>query len=192
MNTVAVATSPHDADPEASAWVRRFAPLIRSGGAVLDLACGRGRHARWLAARGWRVLAVDRDAEALSGLAGWPGVDTVCADLEGGEWPLAGREFDGIVVTNYLFRPRFAALRACLKPGGVLIYETFMCGNERFGRPANPEFLLRPGELLERLAGAFAVVAFEQGVVQVPRKAAIQRICAVEGGDASWELPERV
>lgn len=187
-----LATLSHGADLEASAWVRRFAPLIRPGAAVLDLACGGGRHARWLAARGWRVLAVDRDAEALSGLAGVAGVDTLCADLEGGEWPLAGRAFDAIVVTNYLFRPRFAALLACLKPGGVLIYETFMLGNENFGRPANPEFLLRPGELLERLGGAFAVTAFEQGVVRVPRAAAIQRICAVEGGDALRELPDVV
>lgn len=189
---ISVTTPPHDADLQASAWVRRFAPLIRSGAAVLDLACGRGRHARWLAARAWQVMAVDRDREALSRLAGLAGVETLCADLEGGEWPLAGREFDGIVVTNYLFRPRFAALLACLKPGGVLIYETFMLGNERFGRPANPEFLLRPGELLERLGGAFAVVAFEQGVVRAPREAAIQRICAVAGGDALRELPGEV
>lgn len=190
MNTLA--TPPHAADLHASAWVRRFAPLIRSGGAVLDLACGRGRHARWLAARGWQVLAVDRDREALSGLAEVAGVETLCADLEGGAWPLAGRTFDGIVVTNYLFRPRFADLLACLKPGGVLIYETFMLGNERFGRPANPEFLLRPGELPERLGSAFAVVAFEQGTVRVPREAVIQRVCAVAGGDASGELPDAV
>lgn len=173
---------------DASAWVRRHSPLIRPGGAVLDLACGRGRHARWLAAQGCAVLGVDRDAEALADLAGVPRVQTLCADLEGEHWPFGGQEFDAVVVTNYLFRPRRDALLACVKEGGVLIYETFMLGNERFGRPSNPDFLLRPGELLEWVSGAFTVVAFEQGSVTFPRESVIQRICAVRGR-ASVALP---
>lgn len=178
----------HAAVSDASAWVRRHSPLIRPGGAVLDLACGRGRHARWLAAQGCAVLGVDRDTEALADLAGVPRVQTLCADLEGEQWPLAGQDFDAVVVTNYLFRPRRDALLACVKEGGVLIYETFMLGNERFGRPSNPDFLLRPGELLEWVSGAFTVVAFEQGSVTFPREAVIQRICAIRGL-ASVALP---
>src|SRR5690554_3101470 len=166
---------PHAAYPAPSPWVTRFAPLVRAGGSVLDLACGSGRHARWLAAHGYAVEAVDRDTEALAGLHGLAGVSTRQTDLENGLWPYEGVQFDGIVVTNYLYRPRFAELLACLVPDGVLIYETFMTGNERFGKPSNPDFLLRPHELLERLAGDFAIVAFEQGEVTAPRRAVVQR-----------------
>ncbi|CAG4884446.1 SAM-dependent methyltransferase [Georgfuchsia toluolica] len=164
-----------------SHWVRRFAPLISQGGIVLDLACGRGRHARLLAAKGFRVEAVDRDAEALASLAGVAGITARIADLEGGPWPYASGYFDGVVVTNYLFRPLFDALIGALKPGGVLIYETFMIGNELVGRPANPEFLLRPGELLDLVQPALTVVAFEQGRIDSPRPAVVQRICAITG-----------
>ena len=167
--------------PAPSAWVTRFAPLINAGGEVLDYDCGSGRHARWLAQRGFHVEAVDRDASALESLQGVPRIDTRRADLESGQWPYAGRRFDGVIVTNYLFRPRLEMLLALLGPGGVRIYETFMLGNEAFGRPSNPEFLLRAHELLERVAGAFSVVAFEQGQVAVPRAAVVQRICAVKG-----------
>ena len=132
-----------------SAWVRRFAPLIPPGGRVLDLACGGGRHARHLAALGHPVEAVDRNAEALAALAaaGIPGIATRCADLEGGPWPYTGAAFAGIVVTNYLWRPLLPSLIATLDKGGVLIYETFMLGNERFGKPSNEAFLLRKDEL---------------------------------------------
>jgi len=172
-----------------SAWVTRFAPLVPAGGRVLDLACGGGRHARWLAARGYQVEAVDRDAAALATLQDVPGVTPRQAELEDGPWPLAGAQFDGIVVTNYLYRPRFAALLDCLAAGGVLIFETFMVGNERFGKPSNPDFLLRPGELLERLGGDYSIVAFEQGEVAAPRPALIQRVCALRGGGLVARLP---
>ena len=164
-----------------SHWVQRFAPLIPRGGTVLDLACGHGRHARLLAAFGYRVEAVDRDAEALVTLAGVAGITARIADLEGGAWPFAAACFDGIVVTNYLFRPRLNDLIGALKPGGVLIYETFMAGNELLGKPANPEFLLRPGELLEVVRPSLTVVAFEQGRVDNPKPSVVQRICAIAG-----------
>lgn len=172
---------------EPSAWVRRFAPLITAGGSVLDLACGRGRHARYLAGLGFRVEAVDRDAEALAGLAGVPGVETRQADLEGGPWPYFGRGFDGIVVTNYLWRPLMPQVLNALEEGAVLIYETFMAGNERFGRPSKPEFLLRPSELLEMVRRRMTVVAFEQGEVAQPAPAMVQRLCAVR--DLPGKLP---
>lgn len=182
---------PHRHPQEVSQWVRRFAPLIASGGAVLDLASGNGRHARFLEAGGWRVEAVDRDAEALATLAEIPGIACRQADLESGIWPYAGVRFDGIVVTNYLYRPLFPLLIDALAEGGILIYETFMLGNERFGRPANPDFLLRPGELLEAFVGRLSIVAFEQGEIALPKPAAVQRLCAVNASDSlRIRLPE--
>lgn len=172
-----------------SAWVIRYAPLIAPGGRVLDLACGNGRHALFFRRGGWRVTAVDRDAGALAALRGRDGLEVVAADLEAGLWPLGAQRFDGIVVTNYLHRPLFPRLAEALEDGGVLIYETFMQGNERFGRPSNPDFLLRPGELLEAFA-ALTIVAFEQGEVALPKPAAVQRLCAVRGGaPARLRLP---
>lgn len=179
----------HAASLTPSAWVTRFAPLIAAGGEVLDLACGSGRHARWLAGRGYRVEAVDRDAVALELLATVPHVTTREADLEAGDWPYGDRRFDGVVVTNYLFRPRFNLVLAALNPGGVLLYETFMLGNERFGKPSNPEFLLRSHELIERVAGACTILAYEQGEVSEPKPAVIQRICAVKGHNPVVRLP---
>ncbi|NMG75130.1 methyltransferase domain-containing protein [Aromatoleum diolicum] len=176
--------------PAPSAWVQRFVPLIAPAGTVLDYACGGGRHARWLARQGFAVEAVDRDTDALASLNGVPGITTRLADLEDGPWPFEGRSFDAIVVTNYLYRPRLDAMLRCLKPGGVLIYETFMIGHERFGRPSNPEFLLQPGELLQRLAEGFTVVAFEQGEVEHPRPSVVQRICAVRTPEAIVRLPQ--
>jgi SAM-dependent methyltransferase len=162
-----------------SAWARRFGPLIRLGGHVLDLAAGSGRHTRLLLDMGLRVTAVDRDVTGLRPLAG-AGCEVRTLDLEtGGPWPLGGG-YDGIVVTNYLHRPLLAPLAAALAPEGVLIYETFMAGNERFGHPRNPDFLLQPGELL-RAFQALTVVAFEQGEVSRPRPSVIQRIAAVNG-----------
>lgn len=164
---------------KSSLWVERFLPHIKSGGCVLDIACGRGRHALLLHAAGYRVEAVDRDAGALADIsARAPGISTSVADLEAGPWPYHGSRFDGIVVTNYLFRALFPHLLDALEEGGVLIYETFMDGNERFGKPSNPEFLLRPGELLEVVRGQLTVVAFEQGEVDAPRPAVVQRLCA--------------
>ncbi|MHB1358051.1 MAG: class I SAM-dependent methyltransferase [Rhodocyclaceae bacterium] len=166
---------------EASPWIVRFAPLIPAGSEVLDLACGSGRHSRLLAGMGLQVEAVDRDADVLAGLAGIEGIETRCADLEGGPWPYYGRGFDAIVVTNYLFRPLLPNLFGCLNEGGLLIYETFMVGNERFGKPSNPVYLLRSGELLDLVRNRLRVLAFEQGEVAEPRPAVIQRIVARRG-----------
>jgi SAM-dependent methyltransferase len=164
---------------QASAWVARFAPIIPAG-EVLDLACGTRRHAHHLAALGHPVIALDRDAAALA-LAAGPGVTTVQADLEtvGAAWPFSPGRFAGIVVTNYLHRPLMAHIAASLKPDGVLIYETFAAGNEAFGKPSNPAFLLARGELLEhaRRAG-LAVLAFEDGYCATPKPAMLQRLCA--------------
>lgn len=157
----------------------RWAPLIVRG-PVLDVASGAGRHARLFAARGLEVVAVDREAHAI------PGVRFVQADLEdGGPWPFAGQRFGGIVVTNYLHRPLFGHLAAALDEGGALIYETFMLGNERFGKPSNPDFLLRPGELLQAF-GALTLVAFEQGVSE---NAVVQRICVIRGDASRARIP---
>lgn len=163
-----------DASP--SAWVRRWAAWIRPGGAVLDLACGTGRHARFLAQLGFEVDAVDRDIGLFADAP--PNVALRQADLEIGKWPYDGRRFDGIVVTNYLHRPLLPTLAESLERGGLLVYETFAAGNERFGKPSNPDFLLRPGELLEAVRGKLHVIAYEDLVVEEPRPAAIQRICA--------------
>jgi SAM-dependent methyltransferase len=169
----------NDSNEAPSPWVCRFSPLIRSGGDVLDLACGSGRHARWLAGRGWQVEAVDRDEAALAGLRDVPGISTHVADLEQGLWPYAKRRFDGIVISRYLHRPLLPLLAVSLNEGGVLIYETFMQGHERYGRPQNPDFLLRPDELLQAFSPSLTVIAFEQGEEQSPRPAVMQRICAV-------------
>jgi SAM-dependent methyltransferase len=170
-------------DPPPSAWVRRHITAIRAGGRVLDLAAGGGRHTRLLLERGYAVVAADRDAAALRAAFGDQGnCRIVELDLETGEgWRLGGG-YDGIVVTNYLCRPLFADITAALAPGGLLIYETFMSGNERFGKPSNPDFLLRPGELISAFAPPLTVVAFEQGIVGQPRPAAIQHLAAVKGG----------
>jgi len=172
---------------EPSAWVRRFAALIPPRGRVPDLACGKGRHARFLAALGHVVEAVDRDAEALAGLRDIAGIAVRQADLEGGPWPYFGRAFDGIVVSRYLHRPLMPNLIGALAEGGVLIYETFMLGNERFGKPDDPAYLLRMGELLDLFGKRFKVVAFEQGEVDSPRPAVIQRICVHRG--SRFRLP---
>jgi SAM-dependent methyltransferase len=163
-----------------SAWVVRWAERIPAGGRVLDLACGNGRHARFLAASGYLVEAVDRDSAALAPFAGVPGVTVRCADLEGGPWPYEGQRFAGIVVTNYLHRPLFPSLLAALAPAGALIYETFSAGNERYGRPSNPAFLLKAGELLEVVRGQLRVIAYEDLYVSEPKPAVVQRICAVQ------------
>jgi len=164
----------HDSAP--SAWVMRWAAQVRPGGLVLDLACGAGRHARALAALGFEVSAVDRDVAAFA--APPPGVALLEADLEGGPWPYPGVAFDGIVVANYLHRPLLPVLVESLVPGGVLVYETFARGNERFGKPSNPAFLLEPGELLAAVQGKLRVIAYEDLVVEEPRPAAVQRLCA--------------
>jgi SAM-dependent methyltransferase len=160
---------------EPSPWIVRFGPLVRAGGSVLDLACGRGRHLRWFAARGHPVLGVDRDADALASLQGVG--ETLQADIEDGPWPLAGRQFDAVVVTNYLWRPLLPRILDALAPGGVLLYETFAEGNETVGKPSRPDFLLKHGELLQACA-ALRVIAYEDGFLDNPPRF-VQRIAAV-------------
>ncbi|HXP12074.1 MAG TPA: methyltransferase domain-containing protein [Stellaceae bacterium] len=174
--------SGHHAESTPSPWVERFAGLIRPGGRALDLAAGAGRHTSLLLARGLKVVAVDRDADALKAAFGaYPACRVVELDLEdGGPWRL-GTGYDGIVVTNYLHRPLLPMLAEALGPGGVLIYETFMRGQERFRKPSNPDFLLAPDELRQAYAGTLEVIAFEQGVFNEPRPAALQRIAARKG-----------
>jgi SAM-dependent methyltransferase len=165
---------------EPSAWVRRFADRIPAGGSVLDLAAGGGRHTRLLLGRGHPVVAIDRDVTGLADLQADPAVTVLAADLEDCRpWPLGERRFAGVVVTNYLHRPLLPAIVAAAAPGGCLIYETFATGNERFGKPSNPDFLLRPGELLEAVRGRMTVIAYENLEVSEPRPAMVQRIAAV-------------
>jgi SAM-dependent methyltransferase len=168
-------THPH-LDSAPSPWVQRWLALIRPGGEVLDLAAGAGRHARLLARMGFEVEAVDRDASLFADPP--PGVRVLQADLEEGPWPYAKRRFDAIVVANYLHRPLLPTLADSLEPGGLLIYETFAQGHEKFGKPSNPAFLLAPGELLEAVRGKLRVLAFEDVVVSEPRPAALQRLAA--------------
>ena len=158
-----------------SPWVCRWAPLIRPGGRVLDLACGSGRHVRWLAAQGFAVTAVDRDAAAVQALHAIAQVHV--ADLEGAPWPLPGARFDALVVTNYLWRALWPRLMASLAPGAVLIYETFADGNQTVGKPSRADFLLRHGELLQLTQG-LRVVAYEDGFLHDPQRF-VQRIAAV-------------
>ena len=158
-----------------SPWLVRWAHLIAPRGSVLDVAAGGGRHARWLALRGHRVTAVDRDGDAMAALADT--VEAVSADIENGAWPFAGRSFDAVVVTNYLWRPLFPALRAALAPGAVLLYETFAAGNETVGRPRRPDFLLERGELLSA-AEDLRIVAYEDGFLADPDRF-VQRLAAV-------------
>ena len=159
-----------------SPWITAWTGLVSTGAAVLDVAAGNGRHTRFVAARGHRVTAVDRD---VSGLVAAADIEVVAADLEDGSpWPLAGRQFGAVIVTNYLHRPLFPHLFAALDPGGVLLYETFMAGNERFGKPSRPDFLLQDGELLERVRGHFSVVAYEARMISEPKMAMVQRIAA--------------
>jgi SAM-dependent methyltransferase len=161
-----------------SSWIVRWSPAIAANGSVLDLACGSGRHVRYLASRGHRVTAVDRDRDALARCDG--AAERIEADLEGAAWPLAGRRFDAVVVTNYLWRALMPHIADCVAPGGLLLYETFARGHERFGKPSNPDFLLRAGELLTHVNGLH-VLAFEDGVLDAPARR-LQRL-------AAWRAP---
>ncbi len=161
-----------------SDWLRRWAHLIPPGGSVLDVACGRGRHVRWLHEQGFAVTGVDRDAQALAPLAAFG--ETVVADLEAGPWPLPGRRFDAVLVTNYLWRPLTETLLGTVTDGGVYLHETFAEGQQTIGRPSRAEFLLQPGELLALTRG-LRTVAFEDGFLDEPPRY-VQRIAAVRAG----------
>ena len=162
-----------------STWVRRHVDRLNPASNVLDVACGNGRHARYLAGLGHRVTATDIDLSDAIKFTGDDAIEFVEHDLETSAWPFAKRRFGGVVVTNYLHRPLFPHLVSTLAPGGVMIYATFAAGNERFGRPRNPAFLLKPGELLDIFAGDLRVVAYDHGQVNEPRPAMRQRLCAV-------------
>lgn len=184
----------HDAVGPPSAWVTRWAAWLAPGSTVLDLACGSGRHLRWLTTRGLRVTGVDRDAQALQGLADLQApagpAELLLADIESGPWPLAQRQFDAVVVTNYLWRPLLPEIVASVAPAGLLIYETFGRGHERFGRPSRPDFLLQPGELLQAAQG-LRVLAYEDGYLDHPPRL-VQRICARREPGAAADRPERL
>jgi SAM-dependent methyltransferase len=161
-------------------WILRFAPLVPAGAAVLDLACGRGRHTRLFLARGHPVTAVDRDLSGLEDIAGQPHLELVQADLEeGSPWPLPGRRFGAVVVVNYLWRPLFPQILESVAADGILLYETFAAGNEAYGHPTSPDFLLAPGELIEAVQAQLRIAAYEHGYLGQPRPAIKQRICAV-------------
>lgn len=173
--------SPPHAALAPSPWVQRWSALVPAGATVLDLACGHGRHLRWFAQRGCRVTGVDRDAAALAASEGLG--EMITADVENGAWPLPGRRFDAVIVTNYLWRALLPTVVDSVAAGGVLVYETFAAGNETVGKPSNPAFLLRPGELLQACAG-LRIVAYEDGFLDAPPRF-VQRIAAVrEGPDA--------
>jgi SAM-dependent methyltransferase len=168
-------------------WVARFASLVPTDGTVLDLACGAGRHTRLFLDQGNKVVAVDRDLALMSGLKKRDGLELIEADIETGPWPLAGRTFDGIVVVNYLHRPLLPILASSLAPGGVLIYRTFGVGNELRGKPSNPNFLLRPNELLDAFAENLEIMAFESGDIAT---AVVQRVCAIRRASVEpYSLP---
>jgi SAM-dependent methyltransferase len=170
-----------------SPWVQRWSHLVPPRGSVLDVACGSGRHVRWFADRGCRVTAVDRDAAAVEPLRAI--ADVLVADIENGPWPLAGRRFDAVIVTNYLWRPLLPTLIASLADGGVLIYETFADGNQTVGKPSNPDFLLKPGELLQAAQG-LEVVAYENGFLDTPPRF-VQRMAAMKSPGATDLFPRR-
>jgi SAM-dependent methyltransferase len=184
-------TASHAPLGEPSRWVRHWTHLVAPGGAVLDVAAGAGRHARWFASEGHPVTALDRDAAALATMQDEPRITTLAADLEGAPWPLPdGAKFAAVVVTNYLHRPLFPRLFEALAPGGVLIYETFAHGNQTVGKPSNPAFLLTPGELLDTVRPRLRVVAFQDGFLAQPRPAYVQRICAVLEAEPAFDGPQ--
>ncbi|WP_027016730.1 class I SAM-dependent methyltransferase [Comamonas composti] len=164
-----------------SSWIQRWAHLLTPQGSVLDLACGHGRHLRWLQALGHQVTGVDRDAQALQELHALG--EVLCADIENGPWPLPGRQFDAVVVTNYLWRPLWPQILASVAPGGVLLYETFAQGNEAYGKPSRPDFLLAPGELLQVFSD-WNIAAYEHGLLHAPERV-VQRIAVVRPGSVN-------
>jgi SAM-dependent methyltransferase len=189
-------TDTFDHDPslyrfQPSEWVTRHADLVSASGDVLDLACGQGRHSRFFLEQGFKVTAVDRDVSLLDAV-GLPSdtyreaLEVIELDLESSDLSsIAQCTWDAIVVTRYLHRPLLPLLHSMLRPGGVLIYETFAVGNERYGRPSNPDFLLRENELLEAYQPHLVIKAFEMVEFSKPRQSVVQRICAVKKATSS-------
>lgn len=172
-----------------SAWVQRWSHLVPAGGSVLDVACGHGRHLHWFAGLGHTVTGVDRDPAALA--AEGPATRVVQADVENGPWPFEGQRFDGVIVTNYLWRALLPTIIDCLAEGGVLIYETFASGNASVGKPSRPDFLLQPGELLNVCQPALRIIAYEDGFLTEPERF-VQRVVAVrEAAQVHGGLPTR-
>lgn len=161
-----------------SPFVLKYLSEINPGGTVLDLACGKGRHTRACLEQGFEVTAVDIDMRGLGDLTGRAGLHIITADLESDPWPLGDANFDAVIVSNYLWRPLFHNIREAVAPGGLLLYETFAAGNERYGKPSNPEFLLRQGELEEVFAEGFKVLHYQHAVEHVPAPAVRQRLAA--------------
>ena len=173
-----------------SLWIQRWAHLIAPASRVLDLACGAGRHMQYLSSLGHSLLGVDRSDEALRAASAWG--DTLMADIENGDWPLPNQQFGAVVVTHYLWRPLWPQILGAVESGGVLLYETFAQGHETVGRPARPEFLLQPGELLKvAVEGGLRVIAYEDGFLESPARF-VQRIVAVREGPSEpplrWSL----
>jgi SAM-dependent methyltransferase len=200
MSDTTTATASHGTG-HPSDWLLRWQHLLAPGSTALDVACGAGRHARWLAAQGLNVTAIDRDSRALAGLSGVDSVTTWCADLEAGDWPLPGRQFDLVLVTNYLWRPLFGTLIDAVAPGGLLIYETFALGQETVGRPSRAEFLLAPGELLTLTQPGLQVLGYEDGWSADDPLRRLQRACArkpapaapdATAGDRSHRWPQHL
>lgn len=163
--------------PAPSAWLQRFAP--QPPGTALDVACGSGRNLTWLAEAGWQVSGVDRDTAATAPLHRLASI--VDADIENGPWPLPGQQFDLVVVCNYLWRPLFDTVRAAVKPGGWLIWETFADGQQTVGRPSRPDFLLQRGELLQVCHG-WRIVAYEDLFEPGVNPRFVQRVAAIRPG----------
>lgn len=178
-----------------SPWIRRFSGLFPKDGTVLDLAAGGGRHSRWLLEQGHLVTALDRQTDALLDLqksdsTASERLEVITADLEDGSpWPLSNRRFDAVIAVNYLWRPLFPSILDSIEEGGLLLYETFAVGHEAFGRPTNPEFLLRPGELLDMVAGHLTVIAYEHGRIDGSGGPAIKQRIAAGGGDLVFPIP---
>lgn len=178
--------------PTPSAWVRRFLPGVRKGGDILDVACGAGRHLRLALEQGYRVTGIDKDVSRAEDLAERSDVSLIEADLESGNrFPLRDLRYDGVIVTNYLWRPILPDIVGCVADDGVLIYETFALGHERHGRPSSPEFLLRNNELLEAVLPRLTVVAYEHGLRQGTHPKIVQRIAAC-GPEHDWAREDHI
>jgi SAM-dependent methyltransferase len=177
-----------------SPWVARWSssvPRDVAEGSVLDVACGAGRHALHFLRQKHPVSAIDISELAINTIANTLNSEErklcqlIQADIENAPWPLAGKQFAGVIVTNYLWRPLLPTLLQSVAVGGVLIYETFCAGNETVGKPSRPDFLLQPGELLSVCSTAgLRVIAYEDGFLSAPDRF-MQRIACVREKSAS-------